>query len=92
MSRNWKVTTESGNVYHLDLGKHWAMADTWAYGCTVQSFKSFHQDVVSTLKTWDDIHALPESDAPVVGERMFIFGPDTWRLSSEVVDIEEIEG
>jgi len=85
--RPMKITTETGSVY--DLSDSGICTKTDAEGRRVDAFKPFVvkpvPDHVTTLK---EVYELPD-DYPVVGQRMYISGLNTWWLTTRVVLVEE---
>lgn len=86
MTKHWKVTTKSGNVYDVDLDNGFAHFNSSSI--RIWNFKSIPTEALATL-TWLSLSELPDSDIPVVGERMYISGKDEWQISSVVASFEE---
>jgi hypothetical protein len=82
-----RITTETGSVY--DLSGSGICVKTNAEGRRVDSFKPFTvKPVPDSVHSWQEVHEIPNGD-PVVGQRMYISGLNTWWLTTPVVSIEE---
>lgn len=79
-------TTESGGEYvvawdrglWMKVGNHGGFDKIWSYG----TLPSDYEGEVN----WDDI----TKEKPVVGKRLYFGSRYQWRISSEVVKIEEL--
>lgn len=93
MAKNWKALTESGTLYDLDLRSGWVhikpSGDGHVTMFRIWDFKNIPNDLLKL--DWEIVRALPVSEVPVVGQRMYVAGKDDWRLSTPVVSIEEVE-
>ena len=81
-----RVTTESGSVY--EISEHGICVKTNSDGYRVDAFKAMTiKAVPDSASSWEDIYNTPDGD-PVVGQRMYISGLNTWWLTTPVVKVE----
>lgn len=90
MSR-YIATTETGAVYTLDLD-----ANSWSYR---GSSSDIDNEVIVSFKlgddensgiTWGKLNSWPDAGKPELGKRMYLNGLDAWRVSTNVIDIQEV--
>lgn len=85
--RPMRITTESGSVYEIDDSGVCVKINF--EGRRVDAFKPFTvKPVPDSVHSWLGVHEAPDGD-PVVGQRMYISGLNTWWLTTPVVSIEE---
>jgi len=81
-----KITTETGSVYDID--DNGICIKTNAEGRRIDAFKPFIiKPVPDHVTTLGEVYGLPEGN-PVVGQRMYISGLNTWWISTPVVGVE----
>lgn len=81
-----KVTTETGSVY--DINESGICLKTDKDGRSVDAFKPFClKPIPDGVLTMGEVYDLPEGD-PVVGQRMYISGLNTWWITTPVVSVE----
>jgi hypothetical protein len=86
------ATTETNAVYTIDTE-----AGTWSYR---GSGRPIDNELLIDFRTgtfnegetsWNAMNDWEKTDRPVIGERMLLDGLDTWRISTFVTKIEEVE-
>ena len=91
-----KVTTASGAVYLIDNG-HWAkfkngnLVDGWWSVWNLMQSSSTENGFLSPWiqgqNSWDEV-IWSEPDRLEVGRHMYIFGRETWRITTPIVSVE----
>lgn len=92
----WIATTKSGRTYESKKGGVLVSGEGYFPRPTLRSFPESMIPELSTAEgriNWDKLYALPEVNRPVVGERFLIstFGDAGWRISTEIVNVEDAE-
>jgi hypothetical protein len=82
MRRNFSATTRSGNVYTLKDGVVTFRGEAFK----VVSMKVIDRDG----HFYDSFEDLPEADFPVVGKSLYFDGLRRWRLTTDIVHVEEL--
>lgn len=85
------ATTETGSVYHIDLDSRLWNKNDHGPRQSIWLMKTLPAD--PQPRNWQEAFALletqPEVDTPVVGQRLYISGKETYHLSTPIVSIEE---
>lgn len=91
--RQFQAVTASGTMYMGHNGNvsisSASRSSQYIHNATL---KSIPHDVLGTWDRveWDYIHALPEVDAPIVGEHLVTLGLHEWRISTEMKVVEAL--
>lgn len=81
-----KIVTETGSVYDID--DHGMCIKTDKHGKRVDMFKALVMiPVPNEVKVVREIYTLPQGE-PIIGQRLYISGLNTWWLTTQVVSVE----
>ena len=82
-----KVTTETGSVYNID--EYGFCRKMNGAGELVDTFKPWiMKPIPDHVETLGEIYELPEGE-PVIGQRLYLCGRESWWISTRVVSIGE---
>lgn len=80
-----KFTTETGSVYVVDLENR-----TWRKNKGFVERLRAYGAGVSLTRPWESPDDWEQDRLPVVGEHLYVYNPDIWWVSTEVVEVEEL--
>jgi hypothetical protein len=84
-----RITTETGSVYDID--KYGMCIKTDKNGKRIEMFKALVIiPVPDGVKLVKEIYTLPQGE-PIIGQRLYLSGLDTWWFTTPVVSIEECQ-
>lgn len=93
---HFRAVTRTGTVYDGDGRLRIFSPRTGTDVFTPVHQTSIPQERVAQCTSAQELHALARSlpyvEVPVIGERFYAAGFSQWRLSTEVVEVEVLEG
>lgn len=88
-----KMTMESGSVYEYNNGVVIITPSEGGSPYAIKAWQFFAFDPEEVVK-WDGLVRFMDSverKNPAVGRRVLVYGKDNWRISTEIVKMEELD-